>query len=60
MQMKSTTKHEKKIPELTTQCERKTDECYEAWMSLTAANEQLQKVRMELMIRRSILTLWVR
>ncbi|XP_010254592.1 PREDICTED: kinesin-like protein KIF3B isoform X2 [Nelumbo nucifera] len=48
MQMKSTIKYEKKIQELTTQCQRKTDECYEAWMSLTAANEQLQKVRMEL------------
>jgi kinesin family protein C2/C3 len=30
------------------QCQRKKKECYEAWMSLTAANEQLEKVRMEL------------
>jgi kinesin family protein C2/C3 len=30
------------------QCQRKKKECYEAWMSLTAANEQLDKVRMEL------------
>ncbi|KAI8018294.1 Kinesin-like protein KIN-14R [Camellia lanceoleosa] len=48
MQMKSTAKYEKKIQELSTQCQRKTDECYQAWMSLTAANEQLEKVRMEL------------
>ncbi|KAL7223510.1 hypothetical protein ACSBR1_025041 [Camellia fascicularis] len=48
MQMKSTAKYEKKIQELNTQCQRKTDECYQAWMSLTAANEQLEKVRMEL------------
>ncbi|KAI3849682.1 hypothetical protein MKW98_026596 [Papaver atlanticum] len=30
------------------QCQLKTNECYEAWMSLRAANEQLEKVRMEL------------
>ncbi|XP_043711877.1 kinesin-like protein KIN-14R isoform X3 [Telopea speciosissima] len=48
IRMKSTTKYEKKIEELTTQCKLKTNECYEAWMSLTAANDQLQKVRMEL------------
>ncbi|XP_052197998.1 kinesin-like protein KIN-14R isoform X2 [Diospyros lotus] len=48
MRMKSTAKYEKKIEELSTQCQRKTDECYQAWMSLTAANEQLEKVRMEL------------
>ena len=48
MRMKSTVNYEKKIQELSTQCQRKTDECYQAWMSLTAANEQLEKVRMEL------------
>ncbi|KAI8572296.1 hypothetical protein RHMOL_Rhmol01G0186500 [Rhododendron molle] len=48
MQMKSTAKYEKKIQELSAQCQRKSDECYQAWMSLTAANEQLEKVRMEL------------
>jgi kinesin family protein C2/C3 len=48
MQTKSTIKYEKKIEELTMQCQRKKKECYEAWMSLTAANEQLDKVRMEL------------
>ena len=48
MRKKSFEKREKKIQELTTQCQRKTDECYQAWMSLTAANEQLEKVRMEL------------
>ncbi|BBH05837.1 Di-glucose binding protein with Kinesin motor domain [Prunus dulcis] len=37
MQTKSTAKYEKKIQELTTQCQLKTKECYEAWMSLTAA-----------------------
>ncbi|KAF8411339.1 hypothetical protein HHK36_003886 [Tetracentron sinense] len=48
MRMKSTAKYEKKIQELSTQCQLKTDECYQAWMSLTAANDQLEKVRMEL------------
>ena len=48
MRKKSVEKYEKRIQELTTQCQRKTDECYQAWMSLTAANEQLEKVRMEL------------
>lgn len=48
MQKKSTAKYEKKIQELNTWCELKAKECYEAWMSLTAANEQLDKVRMEL------------
>ncbi|KAI7979213.1 Kinesin-like protein KIN-14E [Camellia lanceoleosa] len=38
MQMKSTAKYEKKIQELSTQCQHKTDECY----------QQLEKVRMEL------------
>ncbi|BFG35638.1 hypothetical protein CerSpe_219130 [Prunus speciosa] len=48
MQTKSTAKYEKKIEELTTQCQLKTKECYEAWMSLTAANEELDKVMMDL------------
>ena len=48
MQKKSTAKYEKKIQELSTRCELKAKECYEAWMSLTVANEQLDKVRMEL------------
>lgn len=46
--MRSTAKYEKKIEDLSTQCQLKTNECYEAWMSLTAANEELQKVRMDL------------
>lgn len=46
--MISTAKYEKKIEELKTQCQLKTDECHEAWMSLTATNKQLEKVRMEL------------
>ncbi|KAM7516912.1 hypothetical protein LguiA_006495 [Lonicera macranthoides] len=41
-------KYEKKIEELSTQCRLKTDECYQAWMSLTALNKQLEKVSMEL------------
>ncbi|KAE8659234.1 E3 ubiquitin-protein ligase UPL2 isoform 1 [Hibiscus syriacus] len=48
MKMKSTLKYEKKIEELKNLCQLKTDECYEAWMSLTASNKQLEKVRMEL------------
>ncbi|KAI7745306.1 hypothetical protein M8C21_017227 [Ambrosia artemisiifolia] len=48
MRKKSVEKYEKRIQELTSQCQRKTEECYQAWMSLTAANEQLEKVRMEL------------
>ncbi|XP_073102043.1 kinesin-like protein KIN-14E isoform X2 [Elaeis guineensis] len=41
-------KYEKKIHELTSQYKLKSDECYEAWMSLTATNEQLERLRMEL------------
>ncbi|KAG1362267.1 hypothetical protein COCNU_10G004860 [Cocos nucifera] len=41
-------KYEKKIHELTSQYKLKSDECYEAWMSLTATNEQLVRLRMEL------------
>ncbi|KAK6923855.1 Kinesin motor domain [Dillenia turbinata] len=48
MQTQSIAKYEKKIEELTMQCQLKTDECYQAWMSLTATNEELQRVRMEL------------
>ncbi|XP_059631235.1 kinesin-like protein KIN-14R isoform X2 [Cornus florida] len=48
MRMRSTAKYEKKIEELSTRCQLKTDECYEAWMSLTSANKQLEKVMMEL------------
>ncbi|MED6138000.1 hypothetical protein PIB30_070220 [Stylosanthes scabra] len=48
MQTKSTEKYENKIKELTMQCELKGKECYEAWMSLTATNKQLEAVQMEL------------
>lgn len=48
MQTKSTAKYEKKIEELAMQCQLKARECHEAWMSLTATNEQLETVRMEL------------
>lgn len=46
--MKFAAKYEKKIEELSGQCQLKSDECYEAWMSLTAANKQLEDVRAEL------------
>ncbi|KAL8109216.1 hypothetical protein AgCh_025348 [Apium graveolens] len=46
--MKSTAKYEKKIQDLSSQCQLKADECYQAWMSLASANDQLEKVRMEL------------
>lgn len=46
--MKSTAKYEKKIQDLNSQCQLKADECYQAWMSLASANDQLEKVRMEL------------
>ncbi|CAN0858267.1 Kinesin-like protein KIN-14R [Linum grandiflorum] len=45
---KVTDKYEKRIQQLTADCQRKTNECHEAWMSLTSANEQLEKVRTEL------------
>ncbi|GAV68571.1 Kinesin domain-containing protein/Malectin domain-containing protein [Cephalotus follicularis] len=48
MRTKATDNYEKKIQELTFQFQHKTNECHEAWMSLTTANEQLEKVRMEL------------
>ncbi|XVF36564.1 hypothetical protein REPUB_Repub19eG0068400 [Reevesia pubescens] len=48
MKMKSMEKYENKIEELKNLCQLKTDECYEAWMSLTTTNEQLEKVRMQL------------
>ncbi|XP_038982528.1 kinesin-like protein KIN-14E isoform X2 [Phoenix dactylifera] len=45
---RSIAKYEKKIQELSSQYKLKSDECYEAWMSLTATNEQLERLRMEL------------
>ncbi|XP_047323551.1 kinesin-like protein KIN-14R [Impatiens glandulifera] len=48
MGKKSTVKYEKKIEELKILCQQKTEECYQGWMSFTAANEQLHKVKMEL------------
>lgn len=48
MRAKASCQYERKIKELNIQCQLKTDECHEAWMSLTAANEQLEKIRMEL------------
>lgn len=46
--LQATAKYEKKIQELGELLERKTDECYQSWMSYTAANQQLEKVRMDL------------
>lgn len=51
MQTKLTAKFERQIKDLSVQNNRKTDECYQAWMSLTTANEQLEKFKMELDIR---------
>ncbi|ESQ46176.1 hypothetical protein EUTSA_v10000025mg [Eutrema salsugineum] len=48
MRAKAHEKYEKKIAELSERCQHKTNECHEAWMSLTSANEQLEKVMMEL------------
>ncbi|EEF29993.1 kinesin-like protein KIN-14R isoform X2 [Ricinus communis] len=48
LRARATDKYEKRIQELITECQHKSNECHEAWMSLTAANEQLEKVRMEL------------
>lgn len=45
--MKFIAKYEKKIQDLTNQCKLKSDECYQAWLSLTAANEELEKLKME-------------
>ncbi|XP_010531348.1 PREDICTED: kinesin-like protein KIN-14A isoform X2 [Tarenaya hassleriana] len=48
MRVKAQDQYEKKIQDLSKQCQLKTNECHEAWMSLTSANEQLEKVMMEL------------
>ncbi|KAL3630147.1 hypothetical protein CASFOL_023131 [Castilleja foliolosa] len=48
LRTKSITKYEKTIQNLKDMLQRKTDECYQSWMSWTAANEQLEQVRMEL------------
>ncbi|XP_047959009.1 kinesin-like protein KIN-14R [Salvia hispanica] len=45
---KSVAKYEKDIQELKDTLKQKTDECYQSWMSWSATNEQLQKVRMDL------------
>ncbi|KAJ0971087.1 hypothetical protein J5N97_019046 [Dioscorea zingiberensis] len=46
--MKLTSRYEKKIQELTSQYKLKNDECHQAWMLLTSANEQLEQLRMDL------------
>ncbi|KAH0865824.1 hypothetical protein HID58_083035 [Brassica napus] len=48
MRAKAHEKYEKKIEELSERYQHKSNECHEAWMSLTSANEQLEKVMMEL------------
>lgn len=48
MRMQFIAKYEKRIEELKIRFQLKTDECHEAWMSLTTANKQLQDVTMEL------------
>lgn len=45
--MRDISKYEKKVQELTCQVQCKSDECYEAWRSLKAANDQLEKLRMD-------------
>lgn len=47
-QNRNIAQYEKKIQELTSECKMKSDECYEAWMSLTDANEQLRRLNIEL------------
>ncbi|EPS65973.1 hypothetical protein M569_08803 [Genlisea aurea] len=46
--MKSIARYEKTIQDLNETLQKKTDECYQSWISWSAANEQLEKVRMEL------------
>ncbi|KAD4584676.1 hypothetical protein R6Q59_036491 [Mikania micrantha] len=48
LRTKHISKYEKKIEELNTRCLMKTNECYEAWMSLASLNKQLEKVHQEL------------
>lgn len=48
LRAKSIAKYEKDIEDLKDKLKRKTDECYQSWMSWSAANEQLEKVRMQL------------
>lgn len=48
LRTKSVAKYEKDIQELKDTLKQKTEECYQSWMSWSAANEQLQKVRMDL------------
>ncbi|URD87944.1 KISc [Musa troglodytarum] len=47
-QNRNIAQYEKKIQDLTSECKMKSDECYEAWMSLTDANEQLRRLNIEL------------
>ncbi|VFQ99663.1 unnamed protein product [Cuscuta campestris] len=48
MRLQSTAKFEKQIEDLSEQLQRKTKECYQSWISWSAANRELEKVRMEL------------
>uniref|UniRef100_A0A0E0CU29 Kinesin motor domain-containing protein n=1 Tax=Oryza meridionalis TaxID=40149 RepID=A0A0E0CU29_9ORYZ len=41
-------KYEKQIEELTNQCNMKSDECYMAWSSVESANQELERLKIEL------------
>ncbi|ONK73657.1 uncharacterized protein A4U43_C04F33910 [Asparagus officinalis] len=45
--MKFIAKYEKQIQDLNYQCKLKSDECYQAWVSLHAANDELEKLKMD-------------
>ncbi|CAI9116115.1 OLC1v1017184C1 [Oldenlandia corymbosa var. corymbosa] len=48
LEVRSNAKYQRKIEELQAQCQQKTDECYQAWMSLTDLNKKLEDARIEL------------
>ncbi|XP_074304965.1 uncharacterized protein LOC141639822 [Silene latifolia] len=50
------TKYKKKIGGLSQQCQGKTDDCYQAWMSLTIVKKQLEVVRTELDRKSNLIT----
>lgn len=48
LRAKSIAKYEKDIQGLKDTLRRKTEECHQSWMSWSAVNEELEKVRMQL------------
>ncbi|KAL8472256.1 hypothetical protein ACS0TY_029466 [Phlomoides rotata] len=48
LRAKMIAKYEKDIQDLKDMLKQKTDECYQSWMSWSATNEQLEKVKMDL------------